>query len=97
MATYITLVDFTPQGLSNIKDSPNRAAAFAEEAGKLGATVKDLYWTSGEHDGLFIFDAPDEQTASAIVLSLARKGNVHTKTLRAFDRDEMKAILSKTQ
>jgi uncharacterized protein with GYD domain len=44
MATFITLVKFTEQG---IKDSPKRADAFKAMAAKAGASVKSIYWTLG--------------------------------------------------
>jgi len=97
MATFITLIDYTEQGIKNIKDAPDRAAAFAEQARALGVTIKDLYWTSGAHDGFLVFEAPDGETASALLLSLAQAGNVSTQTLRAFDRSEMQAIIGKMQ
>jgi uncharacterized protein with GYD domain len=93
MATFIVLVDYTEQGLENIQDSPSRAAAFTETAKAAGVTVKDIYWTVGEHDGIAILDAPDEETAARVVLGLARTGNVRTRTLRAFDRDEMARVV----
>lgn len=95
MATYITLVKFTEQGMQGIKESPQRSDAFAEEASRVGASVKSIYWTSGSHDGVLIFEAPDEATASALVIRLVRKGNVTTSTLRAYDKAEMESLLEK--
>lgn len=95
MATYIALLDYTRQGLDNIRDSPKRAAMFMESVRKTGATVQDLFWTTGKHDGVLIIDAPDEQSAMALMLSLSRAGNVRTTTMRAFDRNEMEGILSR--
>ena len=89
MATFIVLVNYTEQGLKNIHESPQRAEAFTESAKAAGVTVKDIYWTVGEHDGILILDAPDEETACRVTLGLARAGNVRTQTLRAFGRDEM--------
>jgi uncharacterized protein with GYD domain len=96
MATFIALIDYTDRGIQAIGDSPARADAFAEQAKQAGVTIKDLYWTHGEHDGVLILDSPDDKTAAALMLSLARKGNVRTRTLRAYDRDEMEEILAKT-
>ena len=96
MATFIALIDFTEQGIKSIKDSPSRADAFADLAGKLGVTVKNVYWTTGDHDGVLIVDAPDEQTAAALFLTLGRRGNVRTRTLRAFERSEFESILART-
>jgi len=96
MATFIALIDYTEQGVRSIQESPQRATAFAEQAKKVGATVKDLYWTYGGHDGVLILEAPDERAASALLLSLVRAGNVKTQTLRAYDRAEMEEILTRT-
>ncbi len=96
MATYIALIDYTPQGVRDIKDSPARAAAFAESAKKAGITVKDLYWTTGGHDGVLILEAPDDKSVFSLILSLGRAGNVRTMTMRAFGREEMQEILAKT-
>lgn len=95
MATFITLVNFTEQGIRNIKDSPKRAKAFRELAKKFGAAVKDLYWTQGQYDLVAIFEAPDETAASALILSVSALGNVRGQTLRAFSAEEFTKILGK--
>ena len=95
MATFIALVNFTDQGLQNIKDSPKRAKAFGEMAKKLGVTVKDLYWTQGQYDMVVTLEAADEATASSLMLSVGALGNVRGQTLRAFSRDEFGKILTK--
>lgn len=95
MKTYVVLIDFTEKGVQGIRESPARAAQFRDAAGKMGARVKDLYWTLGEHDGLLVLEAPDDETVTAVVLQLAGAGNVRTRTLRAFGADEMEGLLGK--
>jgi len=97
MITHILLVQFTPQGVRTIRDSPKRAAALAKAAKGLGVTVEATYWTSGGYDGVLLLRAPDDETASALALTLARAGNVQTQTLRAFDRERMKSILARVR
>jgi uncharacterized protein with GYD domain len=96
MADYIVLIDYTDQGIRTIKESPGRADAFRENAKKIGVTVKELYWTSGAHDGVLIVEAPDDKAVSALMLSLVRAGNVRTQTLRAYGPSEMREILDAT-
>lgn len=96
MATYIGLITFTQQGLQNIHESPHRAAAFRSAAKKAGAKVRELFWTLGSYDGVLLFDAKDDATATALMLSLSGLGNVHTTTLRAFNAAEFTEIVSKT-
>lgn len=95
MATFIALIDFTDQGIAKIRDTTKRSAAFAEEARSLGVEVKEAYWTMGAHDGVLIFEAPDDETASALLLRLGSRGIVRTHVLRAFDRSEMDGILAR--
>ena len=95
MATYIVLANFTEQGIRNVKDSPQRADAFKDMAKKSGATVKDVFWTLGQYDAVAIVEAPDDVSATALGLSVAKLGNVRTQTLRAFSAAEMKNILGK--
>jgi uncharacterized protein with GYD domain len=50
MATYIGLIDWTDQGIRNVKDSPGRADAFKELCRKHGAEMTHLFMTMGAHD-----------------------------------------------
>lgn len=97
MATFITTIKFTQQGIKDIQHSTQRAAAFKAKVKKLGVKVKDIYWTLGDHDGLLILDAPDEETATAAVLQLAAMGNVLTTTCRAYTAAEMEQVVAKVQ
>ncbi len=95
METYILLLNFTDQGIRNVKDTAKRAETFKRIADKAGVKVKEVYWTLGQYDGVLIFEAPDEATATALGLSLGTLGNVRTQTLRAFSAEEIGRILSK--
>src|SRR5205823_7076360 len=95
MATFITAIKFTQQGIKGIDETTKRAAAFKAAAKKLGAKVTDIYWTLGEYDGLLILEAPDDETATTAILHLGATGNVHTTTVRAFTAAEMDKILTK--
>lgn len=95
MSTYITLINFTQQGLQNIHESPHRAAAFKAAAKKAGVKIKELYWTLGGYDGAIIFEAKDDGAATGLTLALASLGNVHTKTMRAFNASEFAQIVAR--
>ncbi len=95
MAMFVVLVNFTDQGVRNIKDTVKRADAAREMAKKYGVTFKELYWTLGSYDEIIIFDAPDEASMAAFLASLGALGNVRTQTLRAFSQTDMNGILAK--
>ena len=95
MATYISTIKFTDQGLREIGGTTKRAASLKTTAKKLGAKVKEVYWTSGSFDGVLIFDAPDDHTAAALMLHVGSQGNVQASTSRAFNAAEMEQVLAK--
>jgi len=95
MATFISLINFTPQGVRDFKASPERAAQFKSMAQKTGVTVKEIYWTLGPYDVVVILEASDDEAAAAVMLHLASFGNVRPQTLRAFNSSEMEGIIAK--
>jgi uncharacterized protein with GYD domain len=95
MATFVVLASFSDQGIKNVKQTIERADAFKQMATKAGASVKDIYWTLGSRDIVAICEAPDDETATVLSLSVASRGNVRSETLRAFSFEEMKKILGK--
>jgi uncharacterized protein with GYD domain len=97
MATYVTLVKFTEQGVKKFKDTCKRAADFKASAKKLGAEVKEQYWCLGAYDGVIVFDAPDDEIATAAMLSLSSSSNVTTQTMRSFTAADMGKVLGKVQ
>jgi uncharacterized protein with GYD domain len=92
MSTFISTLHFTEKGLDSIQESPKRAATFKATAKKLGCKITGEYWTLGSFDGVIIFDAPDDETATALMLHLSSLGNVHTSTARAFGPSEMEKV-----
>ena len=93
MATFITNMHFTEQGIKAVRDTCKRAAAFKVAAEKMGVKVSGAYWTLGAFDGVMVCEAPDEATVTAALLHLAASGNIRTQTVRAFDAVEMQKLL----
>jgi uncharacterized protein with GYD domain len=97
MATFITTIRFTPQGITKIQDTGKRVEAFKGTAKKMGCKITGIYWTLGAFDGVLVFEAPDDDTATALMLNLASQGNVQTRTARAFTESEIEKILAKSK
>ena len=95
MANYVCLLQFTDQGVRNIKDTTKRAEAATAEAEKMGAKITQAFWTMGAYDVILVLEAPDDETASAFAAKLGSLGNVKTQTMRAFGRQEIEKILAK--
>ena len=95
MATYVSLIQFTDQGVRNVKDTVKRGEATMAEAEKMGMKIIEELWTMGAYDIVALFEAPDDETMSAFLLKNGALGNAKTQTLRAFRKDEMESILAK--
>ena len=95
MATYIVLSDWTQQGVANFEQTVDRYDAGVSQLEALGVSVKERYWTLGEHDMVSIIDAPNDEMLAAALLKLASLGNFRTTTLRAFSADELRAVIAK--
>ena len=95
MAMYVSLLQFTEQGIRNVKDTTKRAAAATAEAEKMGLKVRDSFWTLGPYDVVLLLEAPDDQGVTAFTLKIASLGNIKTQTMRAFSSEEMEGILAK--
>ncbi|HEX8960197.1 MAG TPA: GYD domain-containing protein [Geobacteraceae bacterium] len=95
MATYLIQFGFTQKGMENIKESPARVEAAKETVRKLGGEVKAFYAILGsEFDTMFIVEAPDERRVGEMVLAIAARGYVRTRTNRLFSDEEFRAIVS---
>jgi uncharacterized protein with GYD domain len=94
MPTYISLVQFTDQGIRAAKDTTHRLADWAAKVKSRGVTIKEMYWTLGQYDQVCVFEAPDDETAAAVLLAADMLGNIRTQTLRAFTVPEMEKILA---
>jgi len=95
MATYIVLVNFTDQGIRNVKQTTERAKAVTAAAQRLGIKVNDIYWTMGMYNVVLVADAPNDEAITAWTLGAGSLGNIRTQTMRAFSADELNKILAK--
>jgi uncharacterized protein with GYD domain len=93
MPAYVTLIHWTEQGVKNFKDTTQRAEDFSKLVESTGGRVRELLWTVGDYDIVAVTDFPDEETGVASMLKVSSLGHVRTNTLRAFNADEMAAII----
>ena len=95
MPSYVTLINWTDQGVKNFKDTVDRYEAAQEAMSQGGVRFKEIYWTVGPYDLVGLVEAPDDETATAALLSVAGQGNIRTTTLRAFNASEMRSVIEK--
>jgi uncharacterized protein with GYD domain len=93
MARYVSLLNWTDEGAKNIAGTVERAEAARKMVAEKGGSL-DVYWTMGQYDMVAISEFPDDETAVAFLAQLASLGNVRSQTMRAFDADDVKGIMS---
>lgn len=94
MAINVSLVNFTEQGIKSIKDSPQRAKAFRDLCKQQGVQVREILYTTGQYDLVAITEGP-EDALTAVLLSVAKLGNVRTQSMRAMDLETFQRVLEK--
>jgi uncharacterized protein with GYD domain len=93
MATFITLIRFTKEGITNIKDGPTRLDQSKQAFKAMGAELHAFYLTMGQYDAVVIGEAPDDETAARLALAIGSQGAVKTETLRAWTEEEYRKII----
>lgn len=94
MNTYVTLYNWTQQGIENVKDSPARLDKAREMVESMGGRIVGFYMTQGRYDLVVITEAPDDETVARIALELGSQGGVRSETMRAYPEDEYRRIIS---
>ncbi|WP_306056276.1 GYD domain-containing protein [Natronococcus wangiae] len=94
MPTYISLIEWTRDGIENVTDSPDRLDDAKELAESFDGELTDFYLTFGEYDLVSVGEFPDDESYAQFVLTVASKGAVSTTTLKAFPEDEYREIIA---
>ena len=94
MPTFFISMSWTDQGIRAIQEARQRANYGRELGKKFKVEYKALYMTSGDSDLLAIVDAPNGDDVAKFVLALSSRGNVRTRTRRAWPEAEYLKLIS---
>jgi len=94
MPTYISLLRYTQQGISKVKDAPARVDAAKEAYRKAGGEFKAIYLTLGQYDLVAIAEMPNDEAVARMALALGGQGNIRSETFRAFTETEFRKIVA---
>lgn len=94
MAEHIILLNFTEQGIRNVKDAPKRLDAARKLGSGLGVEIKDAYLTMGTYDLVIHAQSSDDKALAKFLLAVGSLGNARTTTLRAFGEKEYREIVA---
>ena len=93
MPAYVSLSNFTDQGIKSVKDTVKRGEAIRQAAAAMGGRVIGIWWLMGQYDTMIIFEAPDDETALRALVANGMQGNLHSMTMRAFSEEEMTRVI----
>jgi len=93
MPHYVTLVRYTQQGISKIKESPSRLDTAEKAAEAEGGKIREWFFTMGQYDAVLISEFPNDESCAKFALSAGALGNISTETLKAFSEVEYRKIL----
>ena len=96
MPTYIGLFKWTAQGIQNVKNTVTLVEQLPAALEKAGGRLVGTWWTQGPYDIVAVVEWPDDESASAFMLSVALAGNVRSETMRAYTAQEMQRIVQKS-
>ncbi|MFH1560572.1 MAG: GYD domain-containing protein [Chloroflexota bacterium] len=87
MPHYIVLVNFTDQGIRNIRNLRQDLASRDQQLAEAGIKVQ-RFFTLGQYDIVAVVEAPDDETMATMALRIGSAGELRTTTLKAFTQDE---------
>jgi len=93
MGNYVLLLNWTDQGIKNVKDTIKRAESFKSYLEKRGGKITDLFYTFGQYDLVVTAELPSDEIAMSVSLGTGALGNVRVTTLKAFGLDETRKII----
>ena len=93
MPSYVLLLNYTDEGMSNIRYLPQHVHAFRQVVEGAGGHLTNMYLTMGQYDMVAIIEAPSDRSCVSMSLALCSLGNFRITTLKAFGEDELGAIV----
>jgi uncharacterized protein with GYD domain len=95
--TRLSEFAYTPEAWAALVRNPeDRSAPVKALLKNLGGRMLGLYYCFGEYDGIVIYEAPDETTASAVVLAAVAPGHLKaTKTTVLFSVEQAMEAMAK--
>jgi len=94
VTTYVVLINWTEQGVKNVRESPKRLDAAKKLLADMGGSFKDFYLTMGDCDMVAVCEAPDDAVVARFALQLGMGGNIRTRTMKAFPEAAYREIVS---
>ena len=94
MPLYISLVKFTNQGVSTMKEQGiSRSDKVQQHIESLGGRLVDAYYCLGQYDVVAILEFPDNRAAMKAAVLNSSLGHIEITTMPAVSRNEWRSLL----
>ena len=99
MAHYMMLFRYTAEAQAALVSDPeDRSQAVGELLEEAGGQVESFYYCFGEYDGVFTFQAPEDETAQAIAHAVASTGTIaHERMINLQTTEEKMQTLQRAK
>src|SRR5262245_46344474 len=95
MAIFVSLLNFTDQGIREAPEAKECARHFKEILERHGGKIRELLWTIGPYDMVFVGELPDDESAAVVALEHGAIGTIRSTTLRGFDSREFEGVVQR--
>jgi uncharacterized protein with GYD domain len=92
MPYFVSLIRYTHEGMSKIKESPSRLDAARKAAEGVGGKIHTWFLTMGRYDAILVSEFPSDEACAKFTLSAGALGNISTETMKAFPEAEYRKI-----
>lgn len=93
MPFYVVLVNWTDEGIRNVKQSPERGEGFRKSIEKAGGKVLSFLYTMGTYDLVISVELPSDGVANQLALRAGMQGFVRTTTLKGWSAAEFSEMV----
>jgi uncharacterized protein with GYD domain len=93
MPTFISLVEYTAEGVQQMEGRPDRLDAARDRVESMGGELTQFFLTMGDYDAVAVMELPNAETATQAAITIAGAGAVRTETMRAFPEDDYRELI----
>lgn len=96
MPLYLGRFKYSADAIKAMIENPqDRGAVAAETAESLGCKLHGIWWAFGDHDGVFLLEAPDNVVVVALAMAVGASGQLSTETTVLLDMNEAQEAMRK--
>lgn len=98
MPKYLIEASYTVEGIKGIRSGggSSRRDAVASAVESAGGRLESIYFAFGDHDVYAIIDLPDNESATAVALTVNASGAVNARTTVLLTPEEVDAAANRS-